>query len=71
MFNVNLGTIGGVRPLPALCLRPCYYVWIDRQATQYELILLCDLRDAILVVEEGESRGGGAGSEGSGGKWRA
>ncbi|KAG2659311.1 hypothetical protein PVAP13_1KG345500 [Panicum virgatum] len=24
-----------------------YYVWIDRQATQYERILLCDLRDAV------------------------
>jgi len=24
-----------------------YYVWIDCEATQYERILLCDLRDAI------------------------
>ncbi|KAG2570585.1 hypothetical protein PVAP13_7KG052845 [Panicum virgatum] len=24
-----------------------YYVWIDRQTTQYNWILLCDLRDAI------------------------
>ncbi|PVH34037.1 hypothetical protein PAHAL_8G122100 [Panicum hallii] len=24
-----------------------YYVWIDREATQYERLLLCDLRNAV------------------------
>ena len=24
-----------------------YYVWMDREATQYEQILMCDLRDVV------------------------
>ena len=27
-------------------------MWIDRQATQYERILLCDLRDAVWQLRK-------------------
>ncbi|KAG2556708.1 hypothetical protein PVAP13_8NG193104 [Panicum virgatum] len=29
-----------------------YYAWIDRQATEYERILLCDLRDAVWQLRK-------------------
>ena len=29
-------------------------MWIDREATQYEWILMCDLRDAVWQLREKE-----------------
>ena len=30
-------------------------MWIDRQATEYERILLCDLRDAVWQLRKGKA----------------